>query len=128
MTGSIKPYDAALESAKAALDALLRSGTGSVSMLGVATLSCEIMAQELKAPASVLAYNNMPADKSGFKGPDRWRVDCQGKADAEINPQYLSPDAYARKGSEYLDLGQRLIKDVHVRSTAVVDKKRARAT
>lgn len=127
MAGGIKPYQNALAAAKARLDALLRSGAGSASMLAVVRRSHEIMATELKTPKSVLVYDDMPADKMGFKGADRWRIECEKKADAEINPQFLSQNDWLKKAQEYTDLGVRIISDKRVRQQAVVDKQRGKS-
>jgi hypothetical protein len=93
-----------------------------VSVLALARRGCEIMEIELKSPGSVLQYDKMPADSKGFKGPDRWQVECERKADAELNPQFLSQAMFLQKTNEYLDLGQQLIADKRVRQHAVVDK------
>ena len=98
----IKAYENALAAAKARLDALLRSGAGSASLLATARRSQEIMAAELKSPKSVLVYDSLPGDKAtSFKGADHWRLACERKAADEINPQYLIISAPKQEDSPH---------------------------
>lgn len=122
MAGNIKPYEAALTDEKTRLSSLLRSGTADAPTIAVSRRACEIMADELKHPGSLLAYERMPANKTGLKGADLWRVACATKADAELHPAYLPPAEYARKAGEYVALGKQLVADRHVRQYAFTDK------
>jgi putative toxin of predicted polymorphic toxin system len=122
MAGNIKQYEAALAEEGTRLASLLRSGTAGASMIAVSRRACQIMAEQLKAPNSVLAYDKRPANKLGLRGADLWRLACATQADAELNPQYLPPAEYARKFAEYVDLGKQLVADQRVRQHAVVDK------
>jgi Pre-toxin TG len=126
MAGGITPYQNALPAAGVRLDALLRSGVGSASMLAAARRSHEIMTTELKSPGSVLVYDNLPADKNGFKGADRWRLECEKKANAEINPQFLPSNDWLKKAQDYTNLGLRIVSDKHVRQQVIVDKQRGK--
>lgn len=122
MSGNIQPYQAVFAQEQARLAALLRSGSARVGDLAVSRVSTEIMAQELQSPSSVLAYERLPANASGLRGPDRWRAECLVKAEDQINPQHLSPERYVLKTQEYLNLGRQVVMDKRIRDLAVVDK------
>ncbi|UHH09249.1 pre-toxin TG domain-containing protein [Luteimonas fraxinea] len=127
MAGDIRPYEAALVRAKARLTQLLASGHASAPTIAVVRRSIELMIEGLKSPPQVLAFDKMPADARGFRGPDRWQVACEGLADQEINPQFLDPAARAAKFSEYLNLSQQLPKDAQVRAYGFLDKKNGKS-
>ncbi|MCD9098024.1 pre-toxin TG domain-containing protein [Luteimonas fraxinea] len=127
MAGDIRPYEAALVRAKARLTQLLASGHASAPTIAFVRRSIELMIEGLKSPPQVLAFDKMPGDARGFRGPDRWQVACEGLADQEINPQFLDPAARAAKFSEYLNLSQQLPKDAQVRAYGFLDKKNGKS-
>ncbi len=123
----IKPYQAAREDAAKELKSLLLGGIARAFALALARRCVEIMDRELASPASVLVYDTLPADKSGFKGATRWHLACRAKADSEINPQFLPPDALLQKQREYFDLGVDIVAQKRVRQSAVVDKQNGKS-
>ena len=127
MAGSIKPYEAVLAVATAHVPALLRSTKESASEIAVARRTLQIMAAEIKNPATVLIYDRLPADAAGRRGADRWHFECGKKASDDVHPEHLDPSGRAAKVSEYLDLAQKIERDAKVRAYGFVDKQNGKS-
>lgn len=132
MSRNLRPYQDALRDAEVELQTKLANGRASASEIAVARRAWEIMASQLRSsPDSVLAYDRLPADsRTGFSGPQRWRLEVYQRANNELFPHLASDaasDAYARKRMEYIDLGVQIVRSPDMRYRSVVDRHNGRS-
>src|SRR5438046_2527853 len=101
---AIDAYKRALAEQETKLKLLLASGAGSAFELALQRATCVVLRFEIQYPGSVLVWEKMGPDVQGFSGPERWVLSASKKAADKVAPQYGTPNDYARKYTEYLDL------------------------
>lgn len=119
----IASYQAAVRRERARLDGLLASGRASPFEIALCRVTVEMMTKLLAdAPGSALVYDKLGPDRMGLSGADRWLVESQRKAADVVKPSYGTPDQWARRYEQYLDLSLDILKWGRVRQEVIDDK------